>query len=34
MTTKEFKIQFALGTLSNKIKRKLADNSNTPKEIK
>ena len=33
MTTKEFKIQYALGTLSDKIKWNLAKNPNTPKEI-
>ena len=33
MTTKEFEIQLALGTLSWDMKRELAENSNTSKEI-
>ena len=33
MTIKELKIQLALGSLSNGIKYKLADNTNTSKEI-
>ena len=33
MTIKEFKIQLALGSLSYDMKRELAINPNTPKEI-
>lgn len=33
MTVKEFKIQYALGTLSDDIKEKLAENHRTPKTI-
>ena len=33
MTIKEFKIQLALGTLSEDMKMDLADNTNTPKKI-
>ena len=33
MTVKEFKIQYALGSLSYNMKLKLAKNPNTPKKI-
>ena len=33
MTIKEFEIQSALGTLTNRMKLKLANNSNTSKEV-
>ena len=33
MTVKEFKIQYALGSLSNEMKKKLAEDLKTSKEI-
>ncbi|MEA3341831.1 MAG: hypothetical protein U9R15_17840, partial [Chloroflexota bacterium] len=33
MTVKEFKIQYALGALSNEMKEDFASNKNTPKKI-
>ena len=33
MTIKEFEIQLALGSLTNDMKRELAYNPNTPKEV-
>lgn len=33
MTTKEFEIQYALGSLSDTMKIKIAENTNTPIEI-